>query len=58
MPDTTSMLTIAGVVAAVGGAIWLSMRQAKRDAELEATLSTDELMKKRVIEGHSLSGGW
>ena len=34
--------------------VWLVAREARKDRELEAKLSPEELMKKRVIEGNGL----
>ena len=34
--------------------VWFAVREARKDRELEAKLTPEELMKKRAIEGTSL----
>jgi hypothetical protein len=54
------MTTVFGIAA---GAVffivlvWFAVREARKDRELEAQLTPEELMKKRAIEGPSGGAG-
>jgi len=49
------MTTVIGFVAVIVffvALVWFAVREARKDRELEAKLTPEELMKKRVIEGN------
>lgn len=51
------MASVIGIVAVAVffiGLAWFAVREARKDRELEAKLTPEELMKKRAIEGNGL----
>ena len=53
--EESPITTVIGFVAVIVffiALVWFAVREARKDRELEAKLTPEELMKKRVIEGN------
>jgi hypothetical protein len=57
MSDPVAWIALATLALTFAGVVVMAAVVASKDAEFEAKLPIDELMKKRAVEGQSLSGG-
>jgi hypothetical protein len=50
----TTVIGFIAIAASLIALLWFALREARKDRELEAKLTPEELKKKRAIEGPSL----